>query len=225
MEHKMHTAPAAAGCASSAHHRRNSSLVSTASSIPSVEISPLAASPSTFRQDPLAALERGLLARPSTHRYWHHRHHSHSGSHLAPPSPLYSRGQSRSRSHGRASPSPSGRSPSHSPSPTPAARRCMEATAAWTPRMDRRQSWDDQDHRHAMMLQSTGLLDCACHPGQHEANGGQCPSPTPSHGLCFSGHHHRHHSRHQSETHSGSATSQSIYEADRGFSEVLEARP
>ncbi|CAK7234571.1 hypothetical protein SBRCBS47491_008992 [Sporothrix bragantina] len=204
------TAPAEAGAPSSftaGGHRRNSSIVSSASSNPS-SVSPLG-SPTSLRQDPLAAFESALLAHPTTHRYCHRRHSQNSGNHLAPPSPAsFTRG---GRGSAR-SPSPSGRSPSHSPSPSPAARRCMEATAAWRPSMDRRQSWDDQDHRRAMMLQSTGLA-CPCHP-QHEP--GQSPSPT--HGLGFG---RRRHHRRQTAPHSGPAKSRSIYESDRGFSEVM----
>ncbi|CAK7264359.1 hypothetical protein SEPCBS119000_000959 [Sporothrix epigloea] len=193
-------APASAR-APSTTRRRNSSSASTNSSCPSVEQCPGAA-PVSFRQDPLAALERALLAHPTTHRYWHHRRHSHNGDHLAPPSPAH-HARERSRSHGR--------SPSRSPLPSSAARRCMETTAAWTPSLDRRQSWDNQAHRRAMMIQATGL-DCSCHP-EHGESGQDCGH---DHSLNTGGHHHRR----QTQSHPHTATSQNIYESDRGFSEV-----
>ncbi|CAK7262580.1 hypothetical protein SEPCBS57363_000139 [Sporothrix epigloea] len=214
MTHSSHThtptpqtAPASAATQTNTR-RRNSSAASSASSCPSVEQCP-AATPPSFRQDPLAALERALLAHPTTHRYWHRRHHSHDGNHLAPPSPAH-HARSTGRSHGR-SPSPPSRSPSHSPMPSSAARRCMEATDAWTPSLDRRQSWDGQAHRRAMMIQATGL-GCTCHP-EHDEAGQDCKhSPDQSAG--------RHHHRRLTQPLLHMVTPQNIYESDRGFSEV-----
>ncbi|CAK7199890.1 hypothetical protein SEUCBS139899_002576 [Sporothrix eucalyptigena] len=186
-------------------HQRNNSVGSTGSSNQSIDTSP-ATSQSAFRQDPLAALERALLAHPATHHYWHRHHHHHrGGDHLAPPNLSHQRQHSRSRSGSRCHSRTPGRSPSPSPSPSPAARRCMETTAAWTPSLDRRQSWDGQEYRRAMMLQGTGLV-CRCHPEetQEEHNQGR--------------HHHRHPAL--PPTAVGMVTSRSVYEADRGFSEV-----
>ncbi|KAL1906660.1 hypothetical protein Sste5344_007511 [Sporothrix stenoceras] len=138
-------------------------------------------------QDPLAALERDLLAHPSHHHYAHSHHphppHAHQQAHLVPPSPSRNNGSSRSPS----------------PVPSPAAQRCMTATNAWTPSLDRRQSWDGQAYKRAMMLQSTELM-CGCHPTTTEANEQQ---PV---------HHHQHHSE---------GSTRGIYESDRGFSEVI----
>ncbi|CAK7566817.1 MAG: hypothetical protein SEPTF4163_004770 [Sporothrix epigloea] len=216
MNHSQHThtptpQTASASAATPTIRRRNSSTASTASSCPSVEQCP-AATPPSFRQDPLAALERALLAHPTTHRYWHRRRHSHDGNHLVPPSPAHHT-RSPGRSHDQSSPSPPRRSPSHSPLPSSAARRCMEATDAWTPSLDRRQSWDGQAHRRAMMIQSTGL-GCTCHPEQEEDAGHDC-----NHGpdQSTSGSHHH---RRLTQPFLHMVTPQNIYESDRGFSEV-----
>ncbi|EPE06542.1 hypothetical protein F503_02670 [Ophiostoma piceae UAMH 11346] len=168
----------------------------TLSSTPSTQANQATQAPAATAHylDPLAVLERQLLARPGSHGHHHHRHQTGTqvSGHLAPPS---SGTMSKSRTP--------------SPEPTPAARRCMAATAAWIPMsegspginrpffgaIERRQSWDGQEYRHAMMLQGTSL-ECACHPNEH----------TPNHNW---------HSRH----HEISVPPQNSYEADRGFSE------
>ena len=168
----------------------------TLRSTSSTQATPAAAAAAHYL-DPLAVLERQLLARPGSHG--HHHHHRHQtgaqvAGHLAPPA---SRAMSKSRS----------RTPS--PEPTPAARRCMAATYAWVPTtetspghdatfpcaFERRPSWDGQEYRHAMMVQGTSLA-CACHPCEH----------TPKHNW---------HARH----HEISVPPQDSYAADRGFSE------
>lgn len=78
----------------------------------------------------------------------------------------------------------------------------MAATAAWKPSLDRRQSWDGQEYRRAMMLQATGLV-CGCHPGD---------------GAPDTQEHHDH--RDQS-----GGQARGIYESDRGFSEVVGSVP
>lgn len=156
-------------------------------------------SPSSTRcQDPLAALERELLARPGSHHHRHHYRHTtpaQLAGHLAPPTNP---------------PNAVDRSRTPSPAPTAGARRCMAATAAWIPltedrlansntipgAIERRQSWDGQEYRHAMMVQATGLV-CACHPTEHA-------------------HKHDSHSNH----HGINVPPQNSYEADRGFSEA-----
>ncbi|ERS97521.1 uncharacterized protein SPSK_03650 [Sporothrix schenckii 1099-18] len=153
--------------------------------------------------DPLAAFERHLLAHP--HRHHHHRTHGHSAhpprarqlqgktTFLAPPSPRMCGSHSRSRS----------RSCSRSPAPSQAAQHCMAATTAWTPAPDRRQSWDEQEYRRAMMVQSTGLA-CGCQP--HAGGGDKATAP-----------HHGHQHRHSPV----GVSARSLYESDWGFSEVV----
>jgi len=54
-------------------------------------------------------------------------------------------------------------------SPTKAAdaKRAMSATAAWKPALDRRQSWDAQEHRREMMM--TRISDVQAGPGFSES--------------------------------------------------------
>ncbi|KAL1843201.1 hypothetical protein VTJ49DRAFT_2752 [Mycothermus thermophilus] len=56
--------------------------------------------------------------------------------------------------------------------PSPAARAAMDHTGAWQPRLDRRQSWDRQEYKHAMLAQQQ--LFAAVSPAgrkEGEANG------------------------------------------------------
>ncbi|KIH89912.1 hypothetical protein SPBR_01038 [Sporothrix brasiliensis 5110] len=129
--------------------------------------------------DPLAALERHLLAHP--HRHHHHRTHGQSAH---PPRAQQLQGKTALL----APPSP---------------RHCMAATTAWTPAPDRRQSWDEQEYRRAMMVQSTGL-ECGCHP--HTGGGDEATAP---------------HRQHQ-HLHSPDGVSvRGLYESDWGFSEIV----
>jgi len=54
-----------------------------------------------------------------------------------------------------------------SPNKAAGAKRAMSAAAAWTPALDRRQSWDAQEHRHEMMM--TRIADAPAGPGFSES--------------------------------------------------------
>ncbi len=146
---------------------------------------------------------------------------------LAVPMPSAASSRSRSRSPPR-SRSPS-RSPSMTRTPSPGARRCMAAMAAWTPRLDRRQSWDGQAYRRAMMVQSTGLV-CQCHPAEgqvgftaHQPNCQRHHEQLQKEAAAEDDERRQHSQARQVLGHGagGSSSSMHSYEADRGFSEVV----
>ena len=54
-----------------------------------------------------------------------------------------------------------------SPTKAAGAKRAMSAAASWKPVLDRRQSWDAQEHKHAMMM--TRISDVQAGPGFSES--------------------------------------------------------
>ncbi|EFX05981.1 hypothetical protein CMQ_4050 [Grosmannia clavigera kw1407] len=140
-------------------------------------------------QDPLVAFEHHLLAHPANRP--------------AAPARLSARSLTVPSSHlGRR------------PSPSPDARRCMAATEAWTPCLDRCQSWDGQAYRRAMMVRATGIL-CGSAEANAAANSHESPDHLTGHAHCLDGHHHHNHFHHMHDV-NGSCND---YEANRGFSE------